>query len=566
MAIGQLNPTQLSARLASMSDQQLQQYAALHQNDPYVMAIAMDVKNQRDAARRSATAPQATPQDPVIQQLIARMAQLPPAPPAQGVPAPTTTAADSGLMSGVATLPARNLERMADGGITGYPEDSGMLDFAQRSEPVVRVAEGGVPGYKDKGLTDSDDGADTSLGSVPTETEVKEAYKAWQETKGPWYLPSPAANPEERAASARYDRILQAYQSNKKLVPEGAAAVVAAYQDPNRPPRLDVPTPARPAPVAGARISTAPRAGAPTAKPPAAPAAPKGGIAELMGPPQPDDIDRLVSGYKAATPQELIGQAQTIAAPWNKEIEEANKPFREQFAAERERLKKGEDQNIWQSVMQAGLAMMASRSPYFMQAVGESGIRGLQMYQEAQQRDAAARKALMNAEMHMVQAERAERSGNRSAAVQLVKIAEDEKKAGIQLGLQAKELQLNRTTQGAKAEIERGLLAVQERRAATDEARLGLDRLRQDNQLGLLDLRRQALLQSAAKLVEADPLLKELAKFAQTGEPGAVKRFKDRETELYLMHAPELLSGSDAGASTGTGARAAADAVVNKKP
>jgi hypothetical protein len=47
---------------------------------------------------------------------------------------------------------------MAAGGIAGYGDgddvprqngmaQGGMYDFAQRSEPVVRMAEGGVPGY-----------------------------------------------------------------------------------------------------------------------------------------------------------------------------------------------------------------------------------------------------------------------------------------------------------------------------------------------------------------------------------------------------------------------------------
>lgn len=160
--IGQLNPTQLSSRLAAMSDQQLQQYAMLHHDDPFVMAIAMDVKNQRDAARSSVAAPSAA-QPTVVNQLIARMAQLPPMQGAQGqqMPAqqlaqppqpqgaPPQQAADGGLMHGIARLPARNLTRMAEGGIVGYADGGAMspelLDFAQRGEPVLRMASGTNP-------------------------------------------------------------------------------------------------------------------------------------------------------------------------------------------------------------------------------------------------------------------------------------------------------------------------------------------------------------------------------------------------------------------------------------
>lgn len=159
--IGQLNPTQLAARLAAMSDQQLQQYAMLHHDDPFVMSVAIDVKNQRDALRASRAAQSQPQQPPVVQQLIAQMAQLPPMqggqgqqmpaqqlaqPPQQGQPGPQQ-AADGGLMRGIARLPARNIARMADGGIAGYADGGvqmspGMLDFAQRSKPVLRMAGG----------------------------------------------------------------------------------------------------------------------------------------------------------------------------------------------------------------------------------------------------------------------------------------------------------------------------------------------------------------------------------------------------------------------------------------
>jgi hypothetical protein len=51
---------------------------------------------------------------------------------------------------------------MADGGIAGYGDEEGMatggmggmFNFAQQSEPVLRMAGGGVPGYKNGGTTD----------------------------------------------------------------------------------------------------------------------------------------------------------------------------------------------------------------------------------------------------------------------------------------------------------------------------------------------------------------------------------------------------------------------------
>jgi hypothetical protein len=65
---------------------------------------------------------------------------------------------------GIAQIPTPNMQGLADGGIAGYEDDEegmatggmgGMFNFAQQSEPVVRMAGGGmapyIPGYKDTG-------------------------------------------------------------------------------------------------------------------------------------------------------------------------------------------------------------------------------------------------------------------------------------------------------------------------------------------------------------------------------------------------------------------------------
>lgn len=501
--IGQLNPTQLSSRLAAMSDQQLQQYAMLHHDDPFVMAIAMDVKNQRDAARSSVAAPSAA-QPTVVNQLIARMAQLPPMQGAQGqqmpaqqlaqppqpqvAPQATQTAADGGLMHGIARLPAQNLTRMADGGITMTP---GMLDFAQRSEPVVRMADGGVPGYKDKGLTASDDSDEQGspftrwmqelTQGIGQQTEEGKLRARLQSQYGPASAPiglfmSQTGAQRQRAKDIMAQLPTMSAPEMQQLLATGLTPdEFSAQRETAR--LLNVaPAPATPTstatptatPTAPAAAPTAPTAatGAPKTKPSAAPgaapAAAATGIQQLVGPPAPDRIDRLLAGYKPATVQELSEKAQTIAEPWNKEIEASNKPFKEQFAEERKRLSESGEQNKWQAIMEAGLSMMASRSPYALQAFGEGGLRGLQMYQAAQKQDDAARKALMHSEMMMAQSERAERSGNRRDAVQLASVAENERKAALQLGLQAEQIRNTNEYQQGLLSVQQGLLKVQQ--------------------------------------------------------------------------------------------------------
>jgi hypothetical protein len=117
-------------------------YAADHKNDPAVVAVALNVSNILAAAERNkAMQAGAQQQSKIVDKEIAGMAP----PPQQARRLPEE--------QGIAQLKAPNLEGMADGGIAGYA-DGGMaggseFDFAQRSEPVVRMAYGGdIPRYQ----------------------------------------------------------------------------------------------------------------------------------------------------------------------------------------------------------------------------------------------------------------------------------------------------------------------------------------------------------------------------------------------------------------------------------
>lgn len=103
------NVNQLIAKLATLNDQQLQQYAQMHQDDPYVLALTVSVKNDRAALRNSAQA-QHAPQATVAEQEIAEMAP-----------------------AGISTLEAPGLEGvgMADGGVVGYAGGGEASGFVQ---------------------------------------------------------------------------------------------------------------------------------------------------------------------------------------------------------------------------------------------------------------------------------------------------------------------------------------------------------------------------------------------------------------------------------------------------
>ena len=151
-------------------DSALQQYAQLHKNNPYILSLAKSESDRRKALRMAV---QGNPgqQPTVVDQSIAGMA---PASAGTGVPLQTgyggrvQTGSGGRVQTelpedqGIAQIPTPNMRGMADGGIAGYEDDEegmatggmgGMFNFAQQSEPVVRMSGGGhIPRYKEQGL------------------------------------------------------------------------------------------------------------------------------------------------------------------------------------------------------------------------------------------------------------------------------------------------------------------------------------------------------------------------------------------------------------------------------
>lgn len=120
------NSEKITSQIAMLPDQALKQMAMMHKNDPYVLPLIISEDGRRKQMRQAAQAQMAgMPQPKVADAALAQMGQLP-------------------EEQGIGMLPAPNMQTMADGGIAGYGDE----DVVQRSEPVVRMAAGGVPGYK----------------------------------------------------------------------------------------------------------------------------------------------------------------------------------------------------------------------------------------------------------------------------------------------------------------------------------------------------------------------------------------------------------------------------------
>ena len=118
-----INVNQITAQLARMPDNMLQQFAAMHKTDPYTLSLALSESNRRKELRQGAQMEQ-QPQPKVVDQEISQMGpQM--APPPQEMH-PQQLPEDSGI----GQLPAPNMQGMAAGGIVAFDEGGEVPGYA----------------------------------------------------------------------------------------------------------------------------------------------------------------------------------------------------------------------------------------------------------------------------------------------------------------------------------------------------------------------------------------------------------------------------------------------------
>jgi len=138
-----INANQITSRLRMMSDQELQRFAEMHKQDPYMFPLAFNESNMRKEMRAAPQGQGAAPQAPVNQQALAAMqpAQLPED---QGIGAlnPNMQFADGGLVSfaggGESTAGPYSRADDRDFGTGGVAyADGGAIRFAKGKEVPI---------------------------------------------------------------------------------------------------------------------------------------------------------------------------------------------------------------------------------------------------------------------------------------------------------------------------------------------------------------------------------------------------------------------------------------------
>ncbi len=389
-----LNVNQITSQLAKMPDSALQQYATMHKADPYMLSLTIAESNRRKEMRSAAQGAQgAMPQPKVADQAIAGMSpqQLP-----ENV--------------GIGALPADNMKGMAGGGIVAFEEGGHVPGYAGNTDGSL--VGGGMSFDPLTGEAVMDDtGPQLSfLDKLKKSIGYKEALNKdpmaaikQEKLNAPDYLGSPAET-----------KRLKAQERSAQGVPTGLAAVAEAAKEK-----------VTPSAVAGERAGLAAAAGVGGA----------GGAGT----------------YKPSTLADMMKEVNPEVEKMNAEDRAAMDPFRKQFEEERSDLTKRKESNKAEALLAAGLGMMSGNSRYALQNIGTGAQQGLTALKESTRADDAARRALMQSEMHLAQAEMQGRKGNFQSMNQLANQARQEKQFATSSELQKQQIANQGAYYGAMA-------------------------------------------------------------------------------------------------------------------
>jgi len=436
----------------------------MHKNDPYIVSLAASESNRRKELRAAGQAMQGMmqPQPKVADAAIAQMA-----------PQEQVMMMAEG---GIAALSAPNMQRMADGGIAGYEGyDEGDSGYGQES--VRMMADGGVARYQsggevqrilrkppfqrtsqeneilqqagialqrptiapDSGVASADlflsnlgpnirnyftEGAsqlsDEELAARPSTGGIMNERLLRNMGVAPTALRSdaPAQTARQQAEYIRQqDRLMKGYKPRRTGDEfEGEESGIAARE-------AAKPTPTKSKGKDSGKANIKP---APTPVATAAAADPaKEGIAAL---------------FKASTAAELGAEAEALS---KKDIERMNKeysPFLAELKAEKEALGKRRDSNAAEALVRAGLSIAGGKSRNALENIAAGAKEGFSAFTEANKADEAARRALRQSEMSIMQAQRAERSGYHKDAIALSNQARQERQFAVSSAQQAEQL------------------------------------------------------------------------------------------------------------------------------
>lgn len=291
----------------------------------------------------------------------------------------------------------------------GMPADS----YAQDE---VNMAGGGVVGYADKGLTESDSGYIPILGGI---FSAVDSASDWVRDKFSGTTRQGEGNIEKTRdmITQRVPTPLWTGQLNKEQTPETKAALEAGRKEFGVP---DTYVPKAPAPAPKSSTAKAGAAGV--------------GIGAA---PKVSEPDTLENYYK---------QAEKLRGP--SAVDALRSEIMDQYGNIDKRLQ----QDKYMALAQAGFAMAASQNPSFFGSMGEGAKIGVGALVAAQDSAQKAKQGLLQSRIAMAQAEDARKDGNLALAQQFQQQAQHNKEFAMQYGLQSQQLGMMAKHYAAQAE------------------------------------------------------------------------------------------------------------------
>lgn len=383
-----INVQNITAKLASLPDQALQQYAAMNRNDPYIMSLAVSESNRRKQTRAAQQGQGMQEPPKVVDQAVAQMAP----------PLPEDT--------GIAQLPAGEME-FAGGGILAFAQGDSIpgakSPFERRVEEFKKSQVG--QGLKRAGLMPD---VDDEVRAKKLRQALVEKYGASAGVPGAF---KPQSDEERKQATAILNNLDNMSVAEMEQALSGAAPSSAPRQDPLRaqeaqagipdgsvvPPVMsgtpDMPSAADNAAVdAVPAVPAAPTGLARIAPPTAAVAAPVSmdyaGAAKSI-----KDADL----FKKATAEDYAEETAAQEGVAQKRIDaaKAGKTREQEFQTQlgeygvgkekrlkerEEKLSKDEKANYGMAFLEAGLAMMGGKDPNAFANISAGALQGLGSY------------------------------------------------------------------------------------------------------------------------------------------------------------------------------------------
>lgn len=436
-----LNVNQITSQLSGMPDQALQQFAAMHKNDPYTLSLAISESNRRKQMRAGAQAGMAGQKQPTVaDQAIAGM-NAAPQPQAGGLPEE----------QGIGALPAANMQGMADGGIVGYA-DGGPTYYNPASQAALHPFGG----------PSEDDGRSSTFGqflsNIPewlSGGKKGEAERVQQERRLQLERQRINADPgllSRLTPAERAERMAQVNAIDAQLAQLRGTTPSAKPTPGQAFPTSIAPqvTPGATAPAVTAAPTTGQFIDARTPAP-KAPAKTKSAAGTTSAAPKDDGLEAIYAkleklGGDEETKKGIKGYQDEVDASIAalKTAREEGRPQGDAYAAYKASLDKDaaaaqgkEDKNLKMALINAGLAMMGGKSQYAMQNIAEGAQVGTKQYQAGLDKLEEAAKARQKEEAMIEQARRSEARGDWKDTSEFNQKANEAKLAAKKFGITA---------------------------------------------------------------------------------------------------------------------------------